>query len=68
MSDAFKDADGTWVDDYGGYMSIGFDSATIDHDAYRVLPPVDGAAMFVSVEQNKSATEYLKANWANAIG
>jgi len=41
---------------------------TIDHDAYRVLPPVDGAAMFVSVEQNKRATEYLKANWANAIG
>lgn len=29
---AFKDPDGTWVNDYGGYMSIGFDSA--------VVPPV----------------------------
>ncbi|MGP4058572.1 ABC transporter substrate-binding protein [Mycobacterium sp. 4D054] len=26
---AFKDADGTWVNDYGGYMSIGFDSSTV---------------------------------------
>ena len=26
---AFKDADGTWVNDYGGYMSIGFDSAKV---------------------------------------
>ena len=25
----FKDADGTWVNDYGGYMSIGFDSAKV---------------------------------------
>jgi putative spermidine/putrescine transport system substrate-binding protein len=41
---------------------------TIDHAAYRVLPPVDGAATFVSVEQDKAATGYLKANWANAIG
>jgi putative spermidine/putrescine transport system substrate-binding protein len=41
---------------------------TIDHAAYQVLPPVDGAATFVSVEQDKMATEYLKANWANAIG
>ncbi len=31
---AFKDADGTWVNDYGGYMSIGFDSAKV--------PPVTG--------------------------
>ncbi len=29
---AFKDPNGTWVNDYGGYMSIGFDSA--------VVPPV----------------------------
>jgi putative spermidine/putrescine transport system substrate-binding protein len=41
---------------------------TIDHAAYRLLPPVDGAATFVSVEQEEAATEYLKANWANAIG
>ncbi len=26
---AFKDPDGTWVNDYGGYMSIGFDSAKV---------------------------------------
>lgn len=26
---AFKDADGAWVNDYGGYMSIGFDSAKV---------------------------------------
>ena len=31
---AFKDANGTWVNDYGGYMSIGFDSAKV--------PPVTG--------------------------
>lgn len=26
---AFKDAEGTWVNDYGGYMSIGYDSAKV---------------------------------------
>jgi putative spermidine/putrescine transport system substrate-binding protein len=26
---AYKDANGTWVNDYGGYMSIGFDSAKV---------------------------------------
>ncbi|CAA0126701.1 Iron deficiency-induced protein A [Mycolicibacterium vanbaalenii] len=31
---AFKDPDGTWVNDYGGYISIGFDSAKV--------PPVTG--------------------------
>jgi putative spermidine/putrescine transport system substrate-binding protein len=25
----FKDANGTWVNDYGGYMSIGYDSAKV---------------------------------------
>ncbi len=30
----FKDPNGTWVNDYGGYMSIGFDSAKV--------PPVTG--------------------------
>jgi putative spermidine/putrescine transport system substrate-binding protein len=43
-------------------------SGTIDRAAYHVLPPVDGAATFVSVEQNKAAKAYLEANWANAIG
>ena len=26
---AYKDANGTWVNDYGGYMSIGYDSAKV---------------------------------------
>lgn len=26
---AYKDPDGTWVNDYGGYMSIGYDSAKV---------------------------------------
>ena len=26
---AFKDPNGTWVNDYGGYMSIGFDTAKV---------------------------------------
>ena len=41
---------------------------TIDRAAYAVLPPVDGAATFVSVEQNQAATKYLEANWAKAVG
>jgi len=31
---AFKDPNGTWVNDYGGYMSIGFDTSKV--------PPVGG--------------------------
>jgi putative spermidine/putrescine transport system substrate-binding protein len=41
---------------------------TIDQAAYKELPPVDGAATFVSVEQNQAATKYLEANWAKAVG
>jgi putative spermidine/putrescine transport system substrate-binding protein len=29
IPDEFKDPDGTWVNDYGGYMSIGYDSAVV---------------------------------------
>ena len=29
VPDEFKDADGTWVNDYGGYMSIGYDSKKV---------------------------------------
>ena len=29
VPDALKDASGTWVNDYGGYMSIGYDSAKV---------------------------------------
>ena len=29
IPDQFKDPDGTWVNDYGGYMSIGYDSAKV---------------------------------------
>src|SRR3954471_5146706 len=41
---------------------------TIDKEAYSVLPPVDGGATFVSVEQNQAATKFLEANWAKAVG
>src|SRR3954452_7424285 len=41
---------------------------TIDQAAYKVLPPVDGAATFVSVEQNNAATKYLQANWTKVVG
>ncbi|GIF37014.1 ABC transporter substrate-binding protein [Actinoplanes xinjiangensis] len=29
IPDGLKDANGTWVNDYGGYMSIGYDSAKV---------------------------------------
>lgn len=29
IPDQFKDANGTWVNDYGGFMSIGYDSAKV---------------------------------------
>ena len=29
IPDEFKDADGAWVNDYGGFMSIGYDSAVV---------------------------------------
>jgi putative spermidine/putrescine transport system substrate-binding protein len=29
IPDDFKDPDGTWVNDYGGYMSIGYDSSKV---------------------------------------
>ncbi len=29
ISDGLKDPDGTWVNDYGGYMSIGYDSNVV---------------------------------------
>ncbi|MEU4156820.1 ABC transporter substrate-binding protein [Actinoplanes sp. NPDC026670] len=29
IPDSLKDASGTWVNDYGGYMSIGYDSAKV---------------------------------------
>ncbi len=29
VPDSFKDANGAWVNDYGGYMSIGYDSAKV---------------------------------------
>jgi len=43
-------------------------NGTIDKAAYGILPPVDGAATFVSTEQNATATKYLQANWAKAVG
>jgi putative spermidine/putrescine transport system substrate-binding protein len=48
-----------------GTMSL---NGTIDKAAYGVLPPVDGAAIFVSTDQNAAATKYLQDNWAKAVG
>ncbi|GFG53661.1 ABC transporter substrate-binding protein [Mycolicibacterium agri] len=38
---AYKDPDGTWVNDYGGYMSIGYDSAKVPEvtDVNDLLKP-----------------------------
>jgi putative spermidine/putrescine transport system substrate-binding protein len=33
IPDALKDANGTWANDYGGYMSIGYDSAKVPDPA-----------------------------------
>lgn len=56
----------------GGARPVRADSmvtrGSIDRVVYGGLPPVDGAATFVSVEQNEAATKYLEANWAKAIG
>ena len=41
---AFKDANGTWVNDYGGYMSIGFDSSKV--------PPVTNVNDLLKPEYN----------------
>lgn len=41
---------------------------TIDLEAYRLLPPVDGSALFVSEQQNADAKAYLEAHWAGAVG
>jgi putative spermidine/putrescine transport system substrate-binding protein len=41
---AFKDPDGTWVNDYGGYMSIGFDTAKV--------PPVTSVDDLLKPEYN----------------
>jgi putative spermidine/putrescine transport system substrate-binding protein len=43
-------------------------AGTIDLEAYRLLPPVDGGATFVSEAQNQAAKKYLEANWAKAVG
>ena len=41
---AFKDPNGTWVNDYGGYMSIGFDSSKV--------PPVTNVNDLLKPEYN----------------
>lgn len=43
-------------------------AGTLDAAAYALLPPVEGKAVIVSVDQNKKATDYLSGNWAQAIG
>jgi putative spermidine/putrescine transport system substrate-binding protein len=41
IPDALKDAGGTWVNDYGGYMSIGYDAAKVPaaHTVTDLLQP-----------------------------
>jgi putative spermidine/putrescine transport system substrate-binding protein len=43
-------------------------NGTIDRNAYGFLPPVDGAATFVTAEQNAFATKYLNDHWTAAVG
>jgi putative spermidine/putrescine transport system substrate-binding protein len=56
----------------GGARPVRADSmvskGTIDQAAFDLLPPVNGAATIVTVEQNQAATKYLEANWAKAVG
>jgi putative spermidine/putrescine transport system substrate-binding protein len=42
IPDELKDADGAWVNDYGGYMSIGYDSAKVP-DVTKVADLLDPA-------------------------
>lgn len=42
IPDEFKDADGAWVNDYGGFMSIGYDSEKVpDVESLEVLLGAD---------------------------
>ena len=42
IPDGYKDANGAWVNDYGGYMSIGYDSAKVP-DVTKVADLLDPA-------------------------
>jgi putative spermidine/putrescine transport system substrate-binding protein len=43
-------------------------AGTIDQSAYSALPATTGAPVFLSQAQTQTATQYLAANWAKAIG
>ena len=43
-------------------------AGTIDQTAYSSLPTTTGTPAFLTQAQTQKATEYLKANWAKAIG
>jgi putative spermidine/putrescine transport system substrate-binding protein len=43
-------------------------AGTIDQTAYAALPPATGTPVFLTQEQTQNATDYLKSNWAKAIG
>ncbi|HMM93671.1 MAG: extracellular solute-binding protein [Micrococcales bacterium] len=51
----FKDADGAWVNDYGGYMSIGYDSAKVP--APTSVKDLLGSAYKGKVALNGNPTE-----------
>jgi putative spermidine/putrescine transport system substrate-binding protein len=43
-------------------------AGTIDQTAFSALPPVTGTPVFLTADQTKTATDYLTAHWASAIG
>jgi len=43
-------------------------AGTIDQTAYSSLPTTTGTPVFLNQAQTQQATDYLKSNWAKAIG
>ena len=55
IPDEFKDPDGTWVNDYGGYMSVGYDSSKVP--APKTLEDLLGSDYRGSVALNGDPTQ-----------
>ena len=55
IDSAFKDPSGTWVNDYGGYMSIGYDSSKVP--AVKTVDDLLGSAYKGKVALNGNPTE-----------
>jgi putative spermidine/putrescine transport system substrate-binding protein len=43
-------------------------AGTIDEAAHKALPKTEGAPVLLTTAQNDKAAEYLKVNWAKAVG